>query len=137
MSTLVINSTGSGKSLCYQLPAYIYAKSRSPCITLVISPLLSLMDDQLSNFPSCVKGECLLIDQTKSERKDIMRRVAEGAVHVLMLTPEALEGGALWRGGPLPRIAFACIDEVHCVSEMSHNFRTSYFRIYKVPIVSM
>lgn len=55
LSTLVVLSTGMGKSLCYQLPAYLYHK-RSKCITLVVSPLVSLMDDQVPpqypNFPS-------------------------------------------------------------------------------------
>ena len=58
---------------------------------------------------------------------------------MLLLTPEALEGGCLWSGhsspyslNQLPPVAFACIDEVHCVSEWSHNFRPSYLRIHKV-----
>ena len=48
LSSLVVLSTGAGKSLCYQLPAFLYAK-RSPCLTLVISPLVSLMEDQVQN----------------------------------------------------------------------------------------
>ena len=138
VSTLVIQHTGSGKSLCYQLPAYLYAKKRSPCITLVISPLISLMEDQICHFPTDVRGACLHNNQSKSKRDKIMRDVIDGKVHVLLLSPEALVRGAFWTGsrleGSLPPVAFACIDEVHCISEWSHNFRFSYFQIKKVHI---
>ena len=70
-----------------------------------------------------------------------MRDVIEGNVYVLLVSPETLVGGAFWTGyGDLkvkekfPPVAFACIDEVHCVSEWSHNFRASYFQIRKVNI---
>ncbi|KPP71518.1 ATP-dependent DNA helicase Q4-like [Scleropages formosus] len=109
LSTLVVLSTGMGKSLCYQLPAYLYAK-QSKSIALVVSPLVSLMDDQ----------------------------VKAGQVHVLLLSPEALVGGGRAGSGclppadQLPPVAFACIDEAHCVSEWSHNFRPCYLRLCKV-----
>ena len=67
--------------------------------------------------------------------------VVEGRINVLLLSPEALVGGAFWRGrgspyslSRLPPVAFACIDEAHCVSEWSHNFRPSYLRIHKVHV---
>lgn len=63
MSTLVTLSTGSGKSLCYQLPAYLYSK-KSQCITLVISPLVSLMEDQVFGIPDFVNAQCLHTNQT-------------------------------------------------------------------------
>ena len=141
VSTLVIHSTGSGKSLCYQLPAYLYSQSHSdsPCITLVISPLVSLMEDQVRHFPPGLKGACLHTNQTRPQREKVLCDVVEGRTNVLLLSPEALVGGAFWsgRGSPyslsrLPPVAFACIDEVHCVSEWSHNFRPSYLRIHKV-----
>ena len=139
VSTLVITTTGSGKSLCYQLPAYLYKQTRPPCVTLVISPLVSLMDDQVLRFPPALKGACLHNNQTRLQREKVLREVSEGRVDVLLLSPEALVGGALWnkREGPyslpnLPPIAFACIDEAHCISEWSHNFRPSYLRLYKV-----
>ncbi len=70
----------------------------------------------------------------------VLRDAVEGRLNVLLLSPEALVGGALWSkasgGGlslsQLPPVAFACIDEAHCVSEWSHNFRPSYLRIVKV-----
>ena len=137
VSTLVVHSTGSGKSLCYQLPAYLYSQSRSHCITLVISPLISLMEDQVCNFPPCLKGACLHNNQTRSKREEVLSDVVDGRINVLLLSPEALVGGAYWSPHSLrrlPPVAFACIDEVHCISEWSRNFRPSYFRIYKVYI---
>lgn len=143
ISTLVITATGSGKSLCYQLPAYLYRQAYTSSITLVISPLVSLMEDQVRRFPPALKGACLHTNLTQLQREKVLRNVSEGKVDVLLLSPEALVGGALWwkrKGCPyslrdLPPVAFACIDEAHCISEWSHNFRPSYLRVYKVPSV--
>ena len=139
MSTLVVLPVGSGKSLCYQLPAYLYSQKRNPCITLVVSPLISLMEDQVHNFPSSLKGACLHHNQAELEQNEILKKIAYGKISVLLLTPEALVGGNFWSGRSspytlhnLPPVAFACIDEVHCVSEWSHNFRPSYLRIHTV-----
>jgi ATP-dependent DNA helicase Q4 len=62
-STLVTLSTGSGKSLCYQLPAYLYSKKFN-CISLVISPLVSLMEDQVHGIPDFINAQCLHTNQT-------------------------------------------------------------------------
>ncbi|XP_074841678.1 ATP-dependent DNA helicase Q4 [Carettochelys insculpta] len=137
LSTLVVLSTGMGKSLCYQLPAYLYSK-RSRCITLVVSPLVSLMDDQVSGLPPRLKAVCIHSNMPKSQREAAVDRVKAGKVHVLLLSPEALVGGGgtgsscLPSADQLPPVAFACIDEVHCVSEWSHNFRPCYLQLCKV-----
>ncbi|XP_036827081.1 ATP-dependent DNA helicase Q4 [Oncorhynchus mykiss] len=92
LSTLVVLSTGMGKSLCYQLPAYLYAQ-RSNSITLVVSPLVSLMDNQLSGFPSTLKAAAIHSSMSKKQREATIEKVKAGEVHFLLLSPEALVGG--------------------------------------------
>ncbi|NP_001399946.1 ATP-dependent DNA helicase Q4 isoform 2 [Homo sapiens] len=132
ISTLLVLPTGAGKSLCYQLPALLYSR-RSPCLTLVVSPLLSLMDDQVSGLPPCLKAACIHSGMTRKQRESVLQKIRAAQVHVLMLTPEALVGaGGLPPAAQLPPVAFACIDEAHCLSQWSHNFRPCYLRVCKV-----
>ncbi|GJQ84260.1 putative DNA helicase [Trypoxylus dichotomus] len=135
-STLVTLSTGSGKSLCYQLPAYMYSK-RESSIALVISPLVSLMEDQIAGLPPFLKAACLHTNQTKTQREKVMELVLSGGLSVLLVSPEAVAAGERSTGfgsllRKLPPISFACIDEAHCVSQWSHNFRPSYLMICRI-----
>lgn len=136
LSTLMISSTGGGKSLCYQIPAYIYSQ-HFKCVTLVISPLVSLMEDQVLNMPDFLKAGCLHTNQSQSQRLKIIQCLKDGEINILLISPEALVSGdsssrflGLFKS--LPPIAFACIDEAHCVSQWSHNFRPSYLMICRV-----
>ncbi|XP_068957034.1 ATP-dependent DNA helicase Q4 [Petaurus breviceps papuanus] len=137
LSTLVVLPTGMGKSLCYQLPALLYAQ-RSCCITLVVSPLVSLMDDQVSGLPKGLKAVCVHSNMTKKQRETAMEKVMTGKAQVLLLSPEAVVGAGaggfscLPPASRLPPVAFACIDEAHCLSQWSHNFRPCYLRLCKV-----
>ncbi|XP_072601948.1 ATP-dependent DNA helicase Q4 isoform X1 [Vulpes vulpes] len=134
MSTLLVLPTGAGKSLCYQLPALLYAR-RSPCLTLVISPLLSLMDDQVSGLPPCLKGVCIHSGMSQKQRESALQKVHAAQVQLLVLSPETLVGAGAGMPGHLPQlppVAFACIDEAHCISQWSHNFRPCYLRVCKV-----
>ncbi|KAK3757959.1 hypothetical protein RRG08_058273 [Elysia crispata] len=136
LSTLVVLSTGAGKSLCYQLPAFLYAK-HCGAVTLVISPLVSLMEDQITGLPAGVHGACLHSGMTQTQRDSVVSALKDGKVHFLLVSPEALVmSGTAHTSFPLPGhlppIAFACIDEAHCLSEWSHNFRPSYLRLCKV-----
>ncbi|XP_055914736.1 uncharacterized protein LOC129947970 isoform X2 [Eupeodes corollae] len=135
-STLVTLSTGSGKSLCYQLPAYLYSRKMGS-ITLVISPLVSLMEDQVHGVPHFLRAHCLHTNQTPQQRLKILEMINNGEVDILLVSPEAVVAGEKSTGfgsilRKLPPIAFACIDEAHCVSQWSHNFRPSYLMICKV-----
>uniref|UniRef100_A0A8C7EC22 DNA 3'-5' helicase n=1 Tax=Nothoprocta perdicaria TaxID=30464 RepID=A0A8C7EC22_NOTPE len=138
LSTLVVLPTGTGKSLCYQLPAYLYRK-RARCVALVVSPLVALMDDQVSGLPPRLGAVCIHSNMSKAQREAAMDKVRSGSAHVLLLSPEALVGGGgaacgcLLATEHLPAVAFACIDEAHCVSQWSHNFRPCYLRLCKVP----
>lgn len=136
MSTLLILSTGGGKSLCYQLPAYLYSQQYK-CITLVISPLVSLMEDQVLNVPEFLKAGCYHTNQSQTQRGKILQCLKDGLLDILLISPEALIAGDSSNGlsglfKSLPPIAFACIDEAHCVSQWSHNFRPSYLMICRV-----
>lgn len=130
LSTLVVSSTGSGKSLCYQLPAYLYAQ-KMKCITLVVSPLISLMEDQVARLAPCLKAAFLHSAMPPAQRQQVLTQIQEGCFHFLLVSPESLvEGSSIVR--ELPAVAFACIDEAHCLSGWSHNFRPSYLQLYKV-----
>ncbi|KAJ8778127.1 hypothetical protein J1605_013987 [Eschrichtius robustus] len=132
MSTLLVLPTGAGKSLCYQLPALLYFR-RSPCLTLVVSPLMSLMDNQVSGLPPGLKAVCIHSGMTKKQRDSALQKVRSAQVQVLMLSPEALVGaGGAALLTQLPLVAFACIDEAHCLSQWSHNFRPCYLRVCQV-----
>jgi ATP-dependent DNA helicase Q4 len=131
-STLFVQSTGSGKSLCYQVPAYLYWE-RYKAITVVVSPLVSLMEDQVRNLPTCLSGACLHSNMDPKERQSVYDRMRAGSIAVLLVSPEAVvvdRGAGFWNA--LSSVAFVCIDEAHCVSQWSHNFRPSYLRICKI-----
>ena len=95
-------------------------------------------------MPAELKGACLHTNKSTSQRDKIINDVMSGNINVLLLSPESLvsmvtsRGRSLWgRGSTMPPIAFACIDEAHCLSEWSHNFRPSYLRLHQVGYLSL
>ncbi|KAJ4455417.1 putative ATP-dependent DNA helicase [Paratrimastix pyriformis] len=129
-STLFIAPTGAGKSLCYQLPAALLDRG----LLVVVSPLLALMEDQLTNLPGGVCGVALSSIQSAVASQEAMQQLQSGQARVLFLSPEKIASRHFVESiAPLlPPIAVACVDEAHCISEWSHNFRPSYLALRHV-----
>ncbi|EPS68149.1 hypothetical protein M569_06623, partial [Genlisea aurea] len=124
-STMLVLPTGAGKSLSYQLPALLL-----PGITLVVSPLVALMIDQLKHLPPAIPGGLLCSSQTAEEASETLCSLQRGEIKVLFVSPERLlnaEFLSLFSGSL--QLSLVVIDEAHCVSEWSHNFRPSYMRL--------
>jgi len=136
-SSLAIFPTGSGKSLCYQLTAI-----HLPHLTLVVSPLLALIKDQLAFLAS--KGiKAASIDSTLkgNEAQTVMAGVRDGSIKVLMVSVERFKNERFRQFIESVSVSMLVVDEAHCISEWGHNFRPDYLKLpsycqaLKIPLV--
>ncbi|QRG69875.1 RecQ family ATP-dependent DNA helicase [Brevibacillus choshinensis] len=125
-NVLAILATGGGKSITYQLPALLL-----PGITVVVSPLISLMMDQVQQLRTRRKIPATYLNSSQdySESRDVLRELANGAYKLLYVSPEKLQQPYVQAVLKRVGVSLVAIDEAHCISQWGHDFRTDYLRL--------
>ena len=122
---LVLMPTGGGKSLCYQVPALLL-----PGITIVVSPLISLMQDQVAQLKAQgVAAAYINQSQSREEQQQIYQGLHQGHIKILYVAPERLLTDDFLMRLQHLQISLFAIDEAHCVSHWGHDFRPHYYRL--------
>ena len=122
---LAVMPTGAGKSICYQVPALLL-----PGITIVVSPLVSLMKDQVGALVQAGVAAAFLNNSLTDNQKALMlHRAREGWYKIIYVAPERLEMPGFQRFAQEREISMVTVDEAHCISQWGQDFRPSYLRI--------
>lgn len=123
--SLAVMPTGAGKSICYQVPAVVL-----PGLAVVVSPLVSLMADQVRGLSQVgVRGAFLNSSLTPGQQAEVLRRAATGAYDLMYVAPERLADPRFVEFAQSAAIPLVAVDEAHCVSQWGQDFRPSYLAI--------
>ena len=126
--TLALLPTGGGKSICYQLPSLMLDG-----MCLVVSPLISLMKDQVQQLRDHgIRAACLVSGATSIEQEIVYNNCIHGKIKILYVSPERLKQQVFIEHFRQMKVAFIAVDEAHCISQWGYDFRPSYLEIAKI-----